>query len=634
MLPAHEHRLIAAESAMPAMRRVIDPECVSAWIGVDAQRIYVRYRPGAAVVATYRVHDTLLTVETLADPKKLRDKSRGNWPIGELQFGQRTDDGIAYWEYPNDRELPQATPGDAPLLSYKPQRRIVVKDNFEGISVVRKFHTREEYTHYKDTVKAIKPYGSLSLQQRVSKDRASRSISYKWLEGKPLDPHPDARTAERVGHALAKLHFGKALRLPQQTRDDECKMLRSAARFAAQLLPEHSERVMSLSEALCETLQKRAFRPRPIHGDLKPSQIIVGDDIGLIDFDRAAQGDPAFDIGSLLANCTCEAMLDSYFSAFKEIPNIALQTACALVRSLPDPFKSGSLTWPSETIALLERAEGTLTDSALPEINDALRAPSAKLIRHKPGRRAAIECGGVVTKIRAKGLDEKAASVYQELNKQAFPFATPKQIRHLPHMRAIEFEKLDGVEVDGLLFNGNETIAQLAGQALASLHTAKIRVDREHTVTDEFEILKARLVDDIELLSACEAALNRLAEADVVAIHRDFHPGQLMMQPNGVLAVLDFDLMAMGDPAVDVGNFAAHLVEAAIRGKKVANTAVETFSKSYHGAHGPALLNNAAVYRALTMARLVSIARERDDRRPYVERIRAAALLELTEGSK
>jgi aminoglycoside phosphotransferase (APT) family kinase protein len=123
-------------------------------------------------------------------------------------------------------------------------------------------------------------------------------------------------------------------------------------------------------------------------------------------------------------------------------------------------------------------------------------------------------------------------------------------------------------------------------------------------------------------------------ETELVALHRDFHPGQLMMQPNGVLAVLDFDLMAMGDPAVDVGNFAAHLEESAIRGKTVASTAVSSFLKSYHEAGGPALVSNAAVYRALSLARLVSIARERDDRRAYAETIRAAALLELTEGSK
>jgi aminoglycoside phosphotransferase (APT) family kinase protein len=273
-------------------------------------------------------------------------------------------------------------------------------------------------------------------------------------------------------------------------------------------------------------------------------------------------------------------------------------------------------------------------DSALPEINDALRLPSAKLIRHKPGRRAAIVHGGTVTKIRAKGLDKRAVSVYQELNKHALPFATPKKIKHIPHMRAIEFERLEGVDVEDLLFSGNETIAERAGEALAAMHAANITVRRRHTLDDEIEILRARLSDDFELFSACKAASKCLVEAEAVAVHRDFHPGQLMMQPNGILAVLDFDLMAMGDPAVDVGNFAAHLVEAAIRGKKIARTAVETFSRSYHAAGGPALVNNVAVYRALSMARLVTIARQRDDRRAYAERIRAAALLELTEGSK
>ncbi|MDQ2987102.1 MAG: aminoglycoside phosphotransferase family protein [Armatimonadota bacterium] len=634
MLPAHERHLIAAESALPAMRRVLDPDCVSAWIGANAQRVYVRYRPRAAVIATYRVRGTLLTVETLADPKKLRDKSRGDWIVGELEFGQRTDGEVAYWEYPNDRDLAQASPCKAPLLSYKPHRRIVVKDEFDGMPVVRKFHTRGEYSHYKDTVKGIKPFGALRLQQRVGKDRPSRSIFYRWLDGRQLKAHSDPRTLELVGEALARLHFGKASRLLHQTREHECDALRAAAEFAARLLPECAGRVISLSGALCETLQKRDYKPRPIHGDLKPSQIIVGDEIGLIDFDRSAQGDPAYDIGSLLARCDCDPMIDSYFSAFKEIPNIALQTACAIVRSLPDPFKSGSLAWPAETLALLDRAETTLTDPALPEINDAFRSPLAKLIRHKPGRRAAIDSGAVVTKIRAKGLDEKAAIVYQELNKHTFPFATPRTTRHILHIRAIEFEKLEGVAAEPALFDGDETIAQLAGDALAAMHKADVKVSRQHTIESEMEILQNRLADDPELFCACKAASRRLVATSPAAIHRDFHPGQLLIQPNGRLAILDFDLMAMGDPAIDVGNFAAHLEEAGIRGKSVSGTAIKTFLKSYQGARGPALLDNATIYCALSLARLVSIAREGEDRRAHAQRIRAAALLKLMEGSK
>ncbi len=43
-------------------------------------------------------------------------------------------------------------------------------------------------------------------------------------------------------------------------------------------------------------------------------------------------------------------------------------------------------------------------------------------------------------------------------------------------------------------------------------------------------------------------------------IHRDFYYSQVLVQDRGRLTLIDFDLMALGDPALDVANFAAHLV--------------------------------------------------------------------------
>jgi len=630
MLPIHEERLISAEDKLPSMRQVLDPECVSEWIGSEAERIYVRYRPGAAAVATYRVLGTLLTVETMSDSKKLHDKSQGTWRAGALGIGMRLDNGVAYWEYPNDRELPHAVHNMDRPLSYKPFRRLVVQAQEGETKFVRKFHTRGDYSRLKDIVKSIKPRGPLTLQKRLAKDRTSRSIAYEWIDGQPLGETPSELTLRRVGAALAKLHSGKSERLRCQTRDDECAALQAAAMFSANILPQCAQRIRTLANELSETLRKRDFEPGPIHGDLKASQIIIGSEVGFIDFDRAAIGDPAYDVGSLLARTSGDALLANYFDAFREIPNVALQTACALVRSLPDPYKSGSLSWPEETFTILERAEKTLIDTALPEIEDALRSPTAQIIRHKPGRRAVVATDGTITKLRAKGLDVRAAKVYEELEKRSLPFNTPRVVGYASHLRAITFERLHGHDAERRIFAGDIRSCELAGKALAELHNATIRVERVHSIQDELEILEKKLMGDHHLLELCRQASKQLHLVQHVAIHRDFHPGQLLSNKNGI-AILDFDLMSMGDPAIDVGNFTAHLDEATIRGEHVSPLAAEVFIEAYQNAAGPALYNNIAIDHALSLARLVAIASEKPERRAWATELRAAALLKLKE---
>ena len=42
-------------------------------------------------------------------------------------------------------------------------------------------------------------------------------------------------------------------------------------------------------------------------------------------------------------------------------------------------------------------------------------------------------------------------------------------------------------------------------------------------------------------------------------MHRDFHDGQVLVDDAHAVGLIDFDLMAAGDPALDVANFICHL---------------------------------------------------------------------------
>lgn len=628
-----EMALWAAEIALPHLRQVMDADAVTQTLGLDVSRRYLRYKPGASAIALYEAGNSMVCVETVVDPKKLTDKSHGPWPTGQLGIGRQKEEGFVIWEFPCDRMLPSISTLDlerTQVLAYKPQRRLTVRQQDKLV----KFYTRGDYQAIKGKSKTLRPGGPITIQSRAEKCRALRSVTYEWLDGTALDDESIRDNLNPVGAALAYFHKGKGRQLPSLTRDDEIASMLAAAGFAGSILPEIEPRVDSLVAQLAETLRKRPFRGGPIHGDLAAAQIIVGDQIGLVDVDRAAIGDPAYDIGTLIAKCAFDRpdtiqLLDAYTGSFEEVPNIALQTACAYVRSLPDSFKSGRADWPEKTIACLEAAERTLTDAALPELDDALRIPSAKLVKHRLGRRAVVRAGDLYVKVRAKGVDNATKEAYGALRNCNFSFSFPKEVRVDKKLRRVELPQVKGVDAESLLFAGNIEIAIAVGRALAEFHLSDISVPRRHSAANEIDILERRLGKDSVLLDACKAAAQGLVIVGERPLHRDFHPGQILHSGSGI-GIIDFDLLAMGDPAVDVGNFIAHLIDAEIRFDLDMQAVTLAFENAYQSAGGPALKSSVEIYAALSLARLSDIALERPARRAKAQFIERAALKALS----
>ncbi len=90
----------------------------------------------------------------------------------------------------------------------------------------------------------------------------------------------------------------------------------------------------------------------------------------------------------------------------------------------------------------------------------------------------------------------------------------------------------------------------LLGDEMANLErfTASLAIDRPYAMPTVFS-LRDQLLAWAERLPSLPAA---------TPIHRDFYYSQLLFH-NGELTLIDFDLFALGDPAIDVANFIAHL---------------------------------------------------------------------------
>jgi thiamine kinase-like enzyme len=111
--------------------------------------------------------------------------------------------------------------------------------------------------------------------------------------------------------------------------------------------------------------------------------------------------------------------------------------------------------------------------------------------------------------------------------------------------------------------------ARDAGAVLARLHRSSLGElprllppERLKAVSESVKLVSAVAPD---LAGRAQSLLGRLESAApdcgaLVPSHGDFHGGQLLELVRGEYAVIDFDLLAAAAPALDVANYAGHLV--------------------------------------------------------------------------
>lgn len=215
-----------------------------------------------------------------------------------------------------------------------------------------------------------------------------------------------------------------------------------------------------------------------------------------------------------------------------------------------------------------------------------------RVLAYKPGRRAVFR---VKVKLRHREADEKRrAYLHAKLATESFAqrsFANLEAVHDAavrlgggwqtpaPCGRSLERPFIAAHWVDG------ESLAQLvaqpkfdarsalarAGAALAALHRLDLHLDHVPSPVEEGERLIA-LAEDLgavlpdeqrtarRIADSLACGLSRLALAPSAIVHGDFHPGQVIVKPDGVVLV-DFDQAGRGYAAADLGDFCAQLEE-------------------------------------------------------------------------
>ena len=228
------------------------------------------------------------------------------------------------------------------------------------------------------------------------------------------------------------------------------------------------------------------------------------------------------------------------------------------------------------------------------------RIEAISILKYKPGRRCVMAYRlygrhkkngqrirqNVIGKVFRDDRGKRLYKLQEALYQNGFgPDATdgihvPEALAYMPEMRMLAQASAPGHTLDELsLTQDIGWQVKRCAEGLAKLHRSRAFVNapgngkplfKPYTLADELRGLEdytARLAEvrpdampEIEALRAglLAWAARLPAAATAVPLHRDFYYSQALFD-GPRLHLIDFDLLALGDPAVDAANFTAHL---------------------------------------------------------------------------
>jgi Phosphotransferase enzyme family len=141
----------------------------------------------------------------------------------------------------------------------------------------------------------------LTVPEPLFVDEATGVVLMSFLPGRPASIGPTAQDAERIGTALAELH---ALPVDPAARvvamaDHVSDLIRPSSEALLRELPGFAATIASTTDRL--TRSAPAVFVTSVHRDFQLRQLLLdGSRVGVVDWDDAVAGDPAFDVGYFL----------------------------------------------------------------------------------------------------------------------------------------------------------------------------------------------------------------------------------------------------------------------------------------------------------------------------------------------
>jgi aminoglycoside phosphotransferase (APT) family kinase protein len=222
-------------------------------------------------------------------------------------------------------------------------------------------------------------------------------------------------------------------------------------------------------------------------------------------------------------------------------------------------------------------------DRRLPGLRSLLERKGAELVAHRPEKRAVVRLpasrpeSGAVAYAKVVRPTVLAAVARTARAAADLPVRTPAVLEVDEGAAAVVTATLPGRTLHDLLATPAALAAcRAAGRALAQLHRAPVPSGLpRHEDADERAVVRRwqQLAQVHGLAAAFPLPEGGAVEAETpdqegepALVHRDFHDKQVVVDADGEVGVLDFDLMALGSPLVDLANFLVHLDLRAVQG--------------------------------------------------------------------
>jgi aminoglycoside phosphotransferase (APT) family kinase protein len=270
-----------------------------------------------------------------------------------------------------------------------------------------------------------------------------------------------------------------------------------------------------------------------------------------------------------------------------------------------------------------------------------VRVESAEVVATAPGRR-------VLVRLLVSGLDrrwvpvmakvyaqaERAGSTYRNMLALAEgPFAgttvggVPSPLGLLPEAGLLVYREAPGRPLSELAGSAADDGLRGAARWLRTLHTSRAllgrRVDLLHETrgaaewaaeigcrAEDLKPAADRLAARLAAVAATGSAVRALTP---VPVHKDLHPGHVLVDAAGTVTIVDLDEARMGDPAYDVAHMTAYLTFDPATGP----AAAERFSREYGDLPGRDPVARLAFFGALTHLKLAKqLLRGSGPRRP------------------
>ena len=404
MLSSHDSELCGRDPAIRGLETLLDPELLGLEVARAGRSLpithfipsYLRYKPGTNCIVGFSSPNSPRTIafygkaysRDTGKPKKSSpvDSSRGRIILDSQ--------GIELFIFPSDArlDLRNAQQGNPPsqgrldghdegfgtalvpsitTLAYRPERRCVFAKNAgEDNGEVIKAYSPKEFSRTWSGARAFKNSGSSLFPALLSADEDSRHLIFPWSPGEQLQQSLEQDCASlacfvRAGEQLAAVHHVDVEALPFRSNAEEADHLIQTAAMIGRVCPDLSDASAAAAKKIAWQLLKMPCGSSTLHGDFGAKQVISsGQSVAFLDYDEAARGNPAADLGNFIARLEADALLGiirtelvapvqaallgGYESAARLPPQaeLRLYTCVGLFRAALEPFRRHDPEWP------------------------------------------------------------------------------------------------------------------------------------------------------------------------------------------------------------------------------------------------------------------------------------------------